>query len=53
MGDTTFTQFDLFLVQHVIKSMIFLIDIATLTPCYFHHQTTCHCHRQLVPHRRS
>jgi hypothetical protein len=39
-GNKTFAQFDLFLVQHVVESMIFSVDIATLAPCcYFHHQT--------------
>jgi hypothetical protein len=39
MEDKTFAQFDLFLIQHVVESMIFSIAIATLMPCYFHHQT--------------
>jgi hypothetical protein len=42
MEDKTFAQFDLFLIQHVVESMIFSIAIATLMPCYFHHQTITH-----------
>ncbi len=45
MEDRTFAQFDLFLAQHVVESMIFSVNITTLTPCcYFHHQTTHHRH---------
>jgi hypothetical protein len=45
MKDRAFTQFDLFLAQHVVESMIFSIDIATFAMCYyFHHQTTHHHH---------
>jgi hypothetical protein len=51
MGDRTFAQFDLFLAQHVIKSMIFLAVIATFTPCYyFHHQTKTHHHLHHLHH---
>jgi hypothetical protein len=39
MENRTFAQFDLFLIQHVVESMIFLANITTLMPCYFHHQT--------------
>ncbi len=48
MEDITFTQFDLFLAQHVIEYMIFSVDIITLTPCYFHHQTTYHHHHKFM-----
>jgi hypothetical protein len=45
MENRTFAQFDLFIIQHIIKSMIFKTDIGTLAPyCYFHHQTTHHHH---------
>jgi len=49
MEDRTFSRFDLILARHVIKSMIFSIDITTLAPCcYFHHQTTRHYHHKLM-----
>jgi hypothetical protein len=49
MENKTFAQFDLFLTQHVVESMIFLASIATLMPCcYFHHQTTHHHHHKLM-----
>jgi hypothetical protein len=48
MEDKTFTQFQFFLAQHVVEFMIFSVDIATLTPCYFHHQITCHHHHKLM-----
>ncbi len=49
MENKTFAQFDLFLTQHVVESMIFLASIATLMPCcYFHHQTTHHHHHKLI-----
>jgi hypothetical protein len=45
MEDRTCAQFDLFLVQHVVESMTFSINIATFVPCcYFHHQTIHHHH---------
>jgi hypothetical protein len=46
MEDRTFGQFDLSFTQHVVQSMIFSTNIATLTPCYFHHQT--HHHHKLM-----
>jgi hypothetical protein len=39
MEDKTFAQFGLFLIQHVVKFMIFSTNITTLVPGYFHHQT--------------
>jgi hypothetical protein len=48
MKDKTFTQFDLFLAQHIVESMIFLADIATFMPCYFHHQTYHHHHHNFM-----
>jgi hypothetical protein len=39
-----FAQFDLILNQNVIEFIIFLVAIATLMPCYFHHQITHHHH---------
>jgi hypothetical protein len=39
----------LFLIQHVVESMIFSIDIATLVPCcYFHHQIIYHHHKLMI-----
>jgi hypothetical protein len=49
MEDKTIAQFDLFLIQHVLKSMIFSANIATLVPCcYSHHQTTHYHHHKFM-----
>jgi hypothetical protein len=48
MEDRTFAQFDLFLTQHVVESVIFSANIATLMPCYFHRQTFHHHHHMFM-----
>jgi hypothetical protein len=49
MEDKTIAQLDLFLIQHVVESMMFLVDITTLMLCcYFHHQTHHHHHHKLM-----